>query len=245
MIDLHSHILPGLDDGAVSVEHGIELAIQSLEAGVTHMVCTPHINIGTFDNTAIRITEVFNSFTSILMNSGISLKLSLGAEVRVSADIITLIKRNELPYIGKWSGKDALLLELPHSHIPAGVEKLIMWLKAHQIQPIVPHPERNREIQSNYQKAIWLKNMGCLFQLTAGSLVGRFRSNILPLSLKMIENGLISYVASDLHNIDRRPNDMGEARETVIKTFGIKIAQQLFVDVPSVISSDKKWIGLA
>ncbi|GLR72872.1 tyrosine-protein phosphatase [Agaribacter marinus] len=241
MIDLHSHILPGIDDGAKTLQDSIEMAKYSIERGVTHMMCTPHIHFNRFNNTYDSIAHIFFQMLEAVAEQGLALKLAFGAEVRVAPEIISLVKSNTLPYIGEINGKSCVLLELPHSHVPAGADTLIKWLIANEVQPIIPHPERNREILDDYNKVLWLKKLGCLFQLTAGAVVGKFGQDIQLLSGRMLDDSLPYYVASDMHNLDKRANDMSDAYDYVESEYGTSHAESLFITNPKTITARVDW----
>ena len=164
MIDLHSHILPGIDDGARSLDIALEMAEQAVSCGISHMVCTPHIHRGYFDNSQSSIEAAFQSFNEHVKRESIPLSLSFAAEVRVNELIPIWHKKGELPFLGKYDGKNVLLLEMPHSHIPQGLDVLIKWLLRNNIQPLIAHPERNRELIAENDKFNWLQRQGCLFQ---------------------------------------------------------------------------------
>lgn len=129
--------------------------------------------------------------------------------------------------------KKVLLLELPHSHVPASTDQLIKWLLNNGVQPLIPHPERNRDIWERPEKLRWLKNMGCLFQVTAGALTGRFGELVQDISLNMLDDELIDIVASDTHDTKRRPNDMKEAFDIVASQGSEEVANKLFISTPS------------
>lgn len=241
MIDLHSHILPGIDDGARDISDSIALAKQSVDAGVTSMVCTPHIHLGTFNNNLETIQQAYDEFKNACVQAAIPLKVSFAAEVRLCPEIVQLIQSDRLPFIGHYRNKPALLLELPHSHIPAGTDMLVKWLLNHGVQPVIPHPERNREIMANYEKLHWLKNIGCIFQITAGSLTGAFKPECEELAWFMVEQKLAAYVASDLHNLHRRPNEMGAAYALVHERYGQSLAEGLFIKIPQIITQHTHW----
>ena len=241
MIDLHSHILAGIDDGARSIDDTLAIAQNSVENGVTHMMCTPHIHLGIFNNDIPSITQAFEKACSAIHDANIPLKLAMASEVRICPEILTLVQKNELPYLGKWRSRNALLLELPHSHIPPGAENLIHWLLKHGVQPIIPHPERNREILANYSKARWLKQLGCIFQVTAGAFVQRFSDAIYDTVWQMRDDNLIGYVASDTHNVLKRPNDMQLAYDAVASKTNKKIADALFFRIPQHLTAGVNW----
>lgn len=241
MIDLHSHIIAGIDDGARTLHDSVEMAHNCVEAGVTHLMCTPHIHFGVFDNNAASIEYAFAQTVNALNQANIPLQLAMGCEVRITPEIIDLVKSKQLPFIGTWQGKAALLLELPHSHIPAGVENMIKWLHANDVQPVIPHPERNREILSQYGKARWLKQLGCIFQATAGAYVGRFSKVVEQTVWTMHGEGLIAYIASDMHSVKNRPNDMHKAYEAICARFGKEQADEVCMHVPKNLTNRVVW----
>ena len=241
MIDLHSHILHGIDDGAKTLEDAVALAKHSLELGVTHMMCTPHIHQGVFDNKRSTINPAFKQLVDALQQQQVSLKLALACEVRVTPDILNWVATDELPYLGEWEGKKALLLELPHSHIPPGVENLIKWLLKNNIQPIIPHPERNRDIIADYNRIHILKRTGCLFQVTAGAFIGRFNEQVQAVAERLLTDELITYVASDMHSINRRPNDMLACNNAITELADSNVAESLVYSVPAKITENITW----
>jgi protein-tyrosine phosphatase len=236
LIDLHSHILPGIDDGARSLDIALQMAQQAVDGGVRHMVCTPHIHKGYFDNTLNTIRHAFNEFQNAIADASIPLSLSYAAEVRVNELIPIWFKQKELPFLGEYNGKHILLLEMPHSHIPQGLEVLIKWLLKNNVQPLIAHPERNRELLAEQHKFSWLQRQGCMFQVTAGALTGRFGDKVEDFALSMMRNKALHVVASDTHDLVRRPNDMQAAYE-VVSTFSHDFAQETFVTRPGAIVS--------
>ncbi|MCW8090404.1 tyrosine-protein phosphatase [Alteromonas sp. ASW11-130] len=233
MIDVHSHIIPGIDDGARNIETSLAMARQTLQAGVNHLVCTPHIHWGHFDNTTEIIQSGFKQLQQEVNAAGIELTLSYAGEVRVNEMVPIWAKEKKLPFMGKWKDRDVLLLEMPHSHIPSGLDQLVRWLLNEDIQPLIPHPERNRDILKSPEKVQWLRNLGCLLQVTAGAFTGTFGTRVEDLAFVMLDNNQIDLVASDTHDTKRRPNEMGEARHLVSQHIGEDIAQRLFNDTPA------------
>lgn len=242
MIDLHSHILPAIDDGSKDLEMSLEMAKQTVEAGVTKMVCTPHIHQGYFDNNKETIRAPLKLLARGIEARDIPLKLAFAAEVRICPEITTWVSNESIPFIGKWENKNALLLELPHSHVPPGTDNLIRWLLNNSIQPIVAHPERNRDIIADYSKLKMLRQAGAIFQVTAGAFCSRFGDAVSDVAHRLLMENMIAFVASDMHNIDRRPNDMGFCREKLSTLVGQKATVELTYDTPNEITQDLKWL---
>lgn len=241
MIDLHSHILPGIDDGAKTLDEAIALAEHSVERGISHMVCTPHIHQGVFDNNIQSIELAFNHLTAALAERAIPLKMAYSCEIRITPDILNWVSQKSLPFLGEWEGKKALLLELPHSHIPPGVENLVRWLLKNDIQPIIPHPERNRDIIADYNRIHMLTRIGCIFQVTAGAFIGRFNDQVQAIAERLLSEHLIAYVASDMHSLLRRPNDMLACKNAITEISDSATASRLVYDIPLKITQNLHW----
>lgn len=232
MIDIHTHILPGIDDGAKDLTESLALLKLAENDGITHMVATPHIHVGRFDNAIAQIQNDLESLKQEALKEGINVKLAAAAEVRLDIELMAMVMANKLPFIGKMADKNVLLLELPHSHMPQGYDKFIQWLAKQNIRVIIPHPERNRDIQSNLYYIQHLNQLGCDFQLTASSIEGEWGESAQTIALQMLQDGLVNYVASDAHSVKRRPPILSQARKTVAQLLGEERATALFVTNP-------------
>jgi len=227
MIDLHCHLLPGIDDGASSMEEALSLAQLAVDDGVTHMVLTPHVHPGRYENNAQTIRPVFDAFEAALADAGIQLSVKPAGEVRLSAEVLAMCALNQIPFLGEWDGKRVMLLELPHSHVPPGSDKLVRWLLDRDILPMIAHPERNKGIMSDITKLTPFIEMGCLFQVTAMSVTGDFGPAAKCLADQMLENGWVTVLASDAHNCDRRPPVLSKAVDAAADLIGDVEAKRL------------------
>lgn len=236
MKDLHSHIIPGIDDGAKTMKESLLMAEQAVRNGVTHMVCTPHIHPQYFDNSKAIIEHGFVQLADRIKLERIPLILSFAAEVRVNELIPSWIRNSELPYIGKYQERAVLLLEMPHSHVPSGLDMLIKWLISNNVQPLIAHPERNRDILKQPKLLEWLSRLGCIFQVTAGSFTGCFGKDVQALAIQMLMDNSFHIVASDTHDAKRRPNDMKRAYD-VVASYNEAFAISAFLTLPSSILS--------
>ncbi|MBE0363247.1 protein-tyrosine phosphatase [Pseudoalteromonas ulvae UL12] len=232
MIDIHCHLIPGIDDGAKDMADALSLLRMAANDGTTRMVITPHIHFGRFENSKEAIWTEFFALKHAAFEAGIDIDLSVAAEVRIDADMLPLIEKKRLPLLGEFEGQQFLLLELPHSHVPTGCENLIKWLRSHNITPLIAHPERNRDIQKQPHRIKTLQRLGCWFQLTGASLTGQFGETCQQLSEQFLRDGIINVVASDGHNLHRRPPVLREARAKVVELMGEEVAEQLFYTNP-------------
>ncbi|MDC9500789.1 tyrosine-protein phosphatase [Pseudoalteromonas sp. Angola-18] len=233
MIDIHSHILPGIDDGAKDLSESLALLHIAQCDGITHMVATPHIHLGRFNNFAPSLKKDLSFLQNEAKSAGLSIKIALAAEVRLDVELMSLIIDNKLPFIGQVNNTNYLLLELPHSHVPQGVEQFIKWLHKNNIKPIIPHPERNRDIQANPYYIDRLQQLNCEFQLTASSIQGEWGEQAQKISIDMLKRDWVSYVASDAHSVKRRPPILSKAKQTVCDLLGPDKAHNLFVANPA------------
>lgn len=236
MYDLHCHIIPGIDDGAKDMQEALALLQIAEQEGISHMVITPHINPGHFDNTSSIIQQGLSELKAASSNAGLKIQLAAAAEVRLSAEILTWAERDMLPFIGSYQGFNVLLLEFPHSHIPAGSDKLVKWLLSKNILPMIAHPERNRDVQSDPAKLSPFIRLNCLFQLTASSVLGDMGERSTALSIQLLKQKLFHVMATDSHNLLRRPPKLRQAAQQVSELVSADYAELLVLHMPKQIS---------
>ncbi len=232
MIDIHSHLLPNVDDGPSSMDESLSLAQFAVERGITHSIVTPHIHPGRWENEALSIRSSVDAFKKALQDKKIPLTVGMSGEVRVSIEALQMIASHQVPFLGKWGNDYVVLLEMPHSHIPAGIEQMIHWMAQRNIRPLIAHPERNKDILRRLDKVQLLVDAGCLFQVTAGSISGKFGSTARDRARQLLEMGVVTVLATDAHNIKRRPPTLDEGRDAAAIIVGEENAQRLVVDNP-------------
>lgn len=237
MLDLHAHVLPGIDDGPRTLEDAVALARALADDGVEHVVATPHIYPGVFDNTPDRIADAFERLRQAIADSDIRLTMTWAAEVRICPEIIDWLERRRLPLLnGSLVGPSTVLIELPDGQIPVGTDRLMARLVDHGITPLMAHPERNKAVMEQPSRLEALRRLGCRFQLTAGSIVGDFGSRARTTATQLLEAGWVDVVGSDAHNLSGRRPRMSAARAWVSEHFGTERAEQLFVTQPAQIA---------
>jgi protein-tyrosine phosphatase len=232
MIDLHCHLLPGIDDGAQTEEESIGLLQQAIADGITHMVLTSHVQPGRYNNNFNNLQIPFQRLQEIVKVRQLTIKLSLGGEVRLCDEILQLFADDNIPFIGTYNNKKVLLLELPHNSIPAGSDKLIDWLMERNILPMIAHPERNKAIIDDISKAKPFIMSGCLFQLTAMSVTGDFGKKAYGIAHQFLDQGLATIIASDAHNSKRRPAILSKAFNHVAEKYSEALAKELLIETP-------------
>jgi protein-tyrosine phosphatase len=225
MIDLHCHVLPGIDDGAASLDDSRALLELAAADGIKQLVATPHIHPGVFDNTKALIEASLQRLLRLPLSQ--SLQVAVAAEVRLTEYILPAVEQQQLPFLGNYQGMQVLLLEFPHSHVPAGADKLVRWLLQRNILPMIAHPERNRDVQANPAVLAPFRRMNCLFQLTASSITGELGERHQQCAIELLQQRLFHVVASDMHSANRRPPRMSLAKQRIIELCGDEYAMQL------------------
>jgi len=209
LIDIHSHILPNVDDGARSNAEALDMLRMAVDGGVTTQILTPHIHFGRFNNTKADLEERFEQFQTLVDEANINVELQLGAEVRIGPEVMQLVMKNEIPWLGEYQGRKTFLLEFPRQDVPFGSDNLVKWLLAKNCLPIIVHPERNRTFVDQRHKLQTFIDLGCPLQLTASSLTGKFGADVQQMSEELLEADLVSAIASDCHNLKGRTPDLG------------------------------------
>ena len=237
LIDLHCHLLPGIDDGATTVETSIAMARLAVADGIDCIVCTPHIMPGVYDNDGAAIAAGVASLARRLNAEGISLQLMAGADVHIAPAMLQGLRDGKIPSL---NASRFLLFEPPHHVVPPQMEDLVFSLMVAGYVPILTHPERLSWIESHYSTILRLANMGVLLQLTASSLTGGFGRRPRYWAERILDEGWASVVASDAHNVKSRPPVLSEARELVARRLGAAEALSMVLERPKAILADRQ-----
>ncbi len=232
MIDLHCHLLPGIDDGPDTLAQALELCEIAVQEGTTHAICTPHIHPGRWNNTRQVIEQHCNKLQCEIDRRSIPLRLGFAGEVRLTDQVMAQIDNNEIPFFGKVNGYNIMLLEFPHGHIIPGSDKLVQWLLNRKIRPLIAHPERNKQVMKDIEQIQPFIEAGCWLQVTAGSIVGDFGSQAMAVARKLLEGDKVMLIASDGHNNKARRPSLKKAYEYIAVQYGEQRAQRLAKEVP-------------
>lgn len=252
MLDLHCHILPGLDDGAPDLETAIEMAKIAVEDGIDTIVATPHFLEGSMENCKQQILQKVSEFQKALEAEGILLKVLPGAEVYISPITPRLLMNDEIITINH-KGKH-LLVELPMQNVPDFVKQVLFELKVNGVTPIIAHPERNLEMSSKPEMILELASEGCLLQINAGSITGLYGEKVRTTAQLLVRNGLVHLIGSDAHSTGgRSPRILkalkiaerlnpGIMEEIFSYSKKVLIGDEVAVKVPSVIKRDRSGL---
>lgn len=237
MYDLHCHIIPGIDDGAATLEDALALLRLAQAQGVTHMVATPHIHAGFFDNTPTIIQSGLLELQTAAKAADIAVSLAAAAELRIGVEILPMLKNGTVPILGHYQQQPVVLLEMPHSHLPAGFENILTFINRLDYRVMIAHPERNRDLLAKPDRIAQLQRFGCLFQLTASSIVGAMGEGPQQLAAYYLEKGFATVVASDCHSVKRRPPLMADAFEFIRSEYSEQLAHSLCIEQPAAIAA--------
>lgn len=232
MIDLHAHILPGLDDGAQDIDDSLEMAEMAAESGVHILAATPHSNQrGRFENyNSPELNDIYQDFCRVLQQEKIPLKIVPGMEIMASEDMTDRIKNGRLTGLNRTRYH---LIEFPFDAEPDWIGERLEDVWETGNIPLIAHPERYFCVQE-YPVLVyeWLQ-MGCLTQINKGSLFGKFGRHARNLTEIMLENRLVTCVASDAHSPYMRTTYMRDAREYLEDRVGEEQAYRLLTGNPA------------
>lgn len=231
MIDLHCHILPGIDDGAANMEEALEMARMAVGSGVKAIAATPHCNIpNVYENyRGLELLERVEHFKLELAKKHIPLEVYPGMEAYATEELPELLKDGKLLPL---ADSRYLLMEFSFEEDPEWVEILLEAVLNQGYIPLIAHPERYGFVRRRPNLAYRYVQMGCALQMNKGSILGRFGRGIQELSMKLLDSRLIACVASDAHSSEVRTPHMREVREYLDKTFGRGCSQLLLMDNP-------------
>jgi len=220
LIDIHSHILPGIDDGALTMEDAVSMAKLAVNEGITKIIATPHHQNGIFFNRQQDIVKRVRELNCVLQSENIPLEVLPGQETRIYGSLLDDFEKGDILTLNH---TNYLFVELPSGHVPRYTEQLLFEMQLKGLTPIIVHPERNAEIMNNPEKLLNLVKKGALAQLTAGSLTGHFGKKVQRLSVQLIESNTIHFIASDAHNTSTRSFFMRESISKIHKEFGSQV----------------------
>lgn len=229
IIDTHCHILPWVDDGPAEIDESVEMAKIAAADGITHIVATPHVNRFYSHNradAAQRFAAALYRLEYRLKVEGVPIKVMAGAEI---AD--TCARTMELSELGL-NKTNYLLVEFPHTHLPADAGDLLFNLVVKGYKPIIAHPERNPSVIENPNRLFELRKAGALVQVTASSLTNKHNSDVHRCAMYLLKKDAVEIIASDAHNTNGRRPVLSEAIKVISKVVGKKQARRMVVENP-------------
>ena len=232
MIDIHCHMLPGIDDGARNLETALDMARQAVDSGITRTICTPHIYPGLYENTVEGIAAATEAFQQELTGAGIPLTVSYGADIQIVPDLVQGLQSGRLPTL---HGSRYFLFEPPHHIQPPGMLELIHSALAAGYVPVITHPERLTWVEEAYGQFVEAARRGAWIQLTGGSLCGVWGPRVKALTERFLRDGLTHIIASDGHNLSNRTPTLAAAREALLPLVGEAETLRLLEERPTAV----------
>ncbi len=229
MIDIHHHLLFGLDDGAKSLSLSLAMARMAAEDGITHVVCTPHASEQyAFDVASVQAKLL--ELRELLEQEGIPLVLGSGCDFHLSYDNVQQARSE--PHRFSINGLGYLLVELPDYGISPGLSEIFYQMQLAGLTPILTHPERNATLQGDPGRMVeWMRG-GVLIQITAGSILGNMGRAAQKMAQQLLSDRWVHFIATDAHNTSSRPPKMRQAYELVASKYGSDYAERLCVRNP-------------
>ncbi|MED3652382.1 tyrosine-protein phosphatase [Heyndrickxia sporothermodurans] len=254
MIDIHCHILPGIDDGAQNVTDSIAMAKKAVSEGIHTIIATPHHKNGKYNNRKVEIIDQVKELNKELKKAEIELTILPGQENRIFGEIIQDYHEGEILTLTGQS--NYLFIEFPSGHVPRYSKQLLYDIQLQGLTPIIVHPERNSELIENPNQLYEFVKNGAATQITAASLTGHFGKKIKKFTEQLIEANLTHFIASDAHNVTNRSFKMNEALDVIEQKYGVNSVyyftenadllvdgKHIIRDVPEPIKT-KKFFGL-
>jgi protein-tyrosine phosphatase len=217
MIDLHCHLLPGVDDGAADLGTALAMARIAVDDGIKVIACTPHIYPGMYDNDGPAIRRAVAELQTRLEEADIPLRLTLGADAHIAPDLVAGLRAGRVPTL---HDSRYFLLEPPHHVAPPRLADTVFDLLAAGYVPVITHPERLSWIEDHYETFVELARKGAWLQVTAGSLTGRFGKAARYWAERLLDEGWVHILATDSHGVDRRPPLLAEGQRVAERWLG-------------------------
>ena len=236
MIDLHSHILPGIDDGAANMAATLDMARLAVADGVRIMACTPHMMPPLYPNHSGIIQPAVEAAQRAIDESGIDLRLIAGAEVHLAPD---LLKQLRSGYAQTFGSTSYFLLEPSHTITPPQFERFVKAIIDAGYRPIIAHPERLTWIEQHYALICAVDEAGAAMQLTAGALLGQFGSRPRYWAERMLSEGRVDIIASDAHDARRRLPGLSAGMAAAAVIVGADSARAMVLDNPAAVLRDQ------
>jgi len=219
MIDIHTHLLPCLDDGAENVEEAVAMARAASREGITDIIATPHHANGSHINPALEVGRAVEELQRIVTAEGIPVTIHPGQEIRVHDDLLDAWSKGELLTL---AGSSYMLIEMPGHAVPRNMDEFIHELSVLGIRPIIAHPERNRGVMDDPDTLAELIDLGAWAQVTTHSLLGDFGDKARKTAWSLCSKRMIHLVSSDAHHVERRAFSLAAAYARIESELGLE-----------------------
>ncbi|MBS0319489.1 MAG: capsular biosynthesis protein [Proteobacteria bacterium] len=235
MIDLHAHLLPGIDDGARTLDDALAMARIAVDDGIRKSACTPHIYPGMYENDTEGIAAAIEALRQQYGAAGIPLELTIGADAHLTPALLGRIREGTAPTLNYTR---YFLLEPPHHVAPPQFAASVAGFLAAGYVPVITHPERLTWIEQHYDVFLQLARDGAWMQVTSGSLTGDFGPDARYWGERMVGDGYTHILATDAHGVRSRRPELAKGRAAAARLVGEQEATRLVVDRPGAILAD-------
>lgn len=242
MIDIHCHILSGVDDGSYCLSESVEMARVAVESGTTDIIATPHTNAPGIDLNAWddSFDAALSELNSALEKDRIPLKIHPGSEIYFTPGVLQMLKTGEAMTLNR---SRYFLIEFDFYSREQTILDQCEMAASSGLVPVVAHPERYAAVQEDVQTAYRMKRMGCLLQLNSGSLFGAFGRGAQTAANEMLGDTLADFIASDAHSPYMRSPFIADAHEMVSDVYSIDYSDLLFSWNPGLVLADKEIVS--
>lgn len=239
MIDIHSHILPGIDDGAREIDMTLNMLQIAIDNGTHQIVATPHYRMGYYENNYEDIGKVVSEINGIVLDKGMDIQIILGQEIFLDNHTLEIYKKGIIGCIGN---TQYMLIELPMDTMAKNSMDIIYELKLKGVKPIIAHPERYKYI---IEKPIMINDFieeGCFFQINGGSITGMFGKKVQKTSEILMKHGVCNFIASDAHSAGRRCPGIKEALK-VVESINEDLAKKVVHNAQMLLSNEEIYVN--
>jgi len=233
MIDIHCHILPGIDDGPETIDEALDMCRMAAADGIKTIVATPHFRPGMYEPTFARVNELIHTLTARTKEEGIDIRILPGAEVSVTPELLINLKNEEHLTINR-NGR-YFLAEFPSAAVPPNWDAFLLFLLKSGFAPIITHPERNTWFLTHPESLYSIVSKGVLVQVTAMSITGEFGEDIRKFSIFLLEHNLVHVIATDAHSAFYRRPELRAAVKIAWDIIGKEKAEALVTSIPEAI----------
>jgi protein-tyrosine phosphatase len=229
MVDIHCHILPGIDDGAETWDITTKMCRMAVRDGITHIVATPHCN-GIYEYERAHFTNMLATLSEV---SEGELTFSIGCDFHLSAP--NLQEAMDDPQRFAMGDTNYIMIEFEHYGIPSDADEQLMALVSRGMVPIITHPERNAYLVQNLDRVSRFIEFGCLVQVTANAFTGFWGLKSKKAAEKLLKRHAIHIVATDAHDLTLRPPILSEARRRISELADADVAEALVTHNPAAV----------
>ena len=235
-IDIHSHILPGLDDGAGNEEMSLEMLKMAEEDGITDIIATPHFHYRRGHATPVQIRETAANMQRKAEEAGLTLKIHTGNELYYTHELLETVKAGDALTL---ADSDYVLLEFSPDSERRKIQNAVYQFLSEGYYPIMAHMERDQVFQKHPEFMDVVADMGVYYQINAGSILGVAGWSIKRFAKSMLKSGMVQFIATDAHDIEKRCPQFGKAADWLNKKFGENELQDYLYKNPKMILENK------